>query len=31
MLAGKTLVEVAAELKVSKELLELRLSICDFI
>jgi Zn-dependent peptidase ImmA (M78 family) len=31
MLSGKTLAEVAKELNVSKELLELRLSICDFI
>ena len=30
MLMGKTLIEVAHDLNVSKELLELRLSICDF-
>ena len=30
MLMGKTLIEVAHDLSVSKELLELRLSICDF-
>lgn len=29
MLMGKTLIEVAHDLNVSKELLELRLSICD--
>ena len=31
MLIGKTLIEVANELNVSTELLELRLSICDFV
>lgn len=30
MLMGKTLIEAAHELNISKELLELRLSICDF-
>lgn len=31
MLTGKTLTDVAYELNVPEELLELRLSICDFI
>ncbi|WP_017210140.1 ImmA/IrrE family metallo-endopeptidase [Clostridium beijerinckii] len=31
MLIGKTLIEVAHDLNVSRELLELRLCICDFV